>query len=198
DWAGNPMDQNGNGTAGEVPQDRFTAKFVIQTTYTFTNSTAVTIRDLSKAVSSITVNQDITIGAVRVLLNISHTFDNDLYIHLTGPDGTDVMLVYRRGLSGDNFTKTILDDTATKFIGDGSAPFTGSFRPEEPLSAFAGKNARGTWQLWVEDQQKGDSGKINSWSLILDAGASVTAAALSDPNAGEEIVQGGTVRAPSA
>ncbi|MBI1914781.1 MAG: S8 family serine peptidase [Planctomycetes bacterium] len=197
DWSGNPMDQNGNGTAGEVPQDRFTAKFVIQPTYTFTNSTAVPIRDLSKAVSSITVNQDLTIGAVRVQLNLSHTFDNDLYIHLTGPDGTDVMLVYRRGLSGDNFTNTILDDTATKFIGNGSAPFTGSFRPEQPLSAFAAKNARGTWQLWVEDQQAGDSGKINSWSLIIDAGASATAAALSDPDVVEQREEGGTVRAAS-
>src|SRR5262249_46817539 len=88
DWSGNPMDQNGNGIGGEVPQDRFTARFVIQPTYTFTNSTAVPIPDLGKGVSSITVNQDIPIGAVQVLLNISHTFDNDLYIHVKAPDDT--------------------------------------------------------------------------------------------------------------
>jgi subtilisin family serine protease/subtilisin-like proprotein convertase family protein len=196
DWAGNPMDQNGNGTNGEVPQDRFTAQFVIQPTYTFTNSTVVPVPDLGRGISSITVNQDIPIGAVRVLLNISHTFDNDLYIHLKAPDGTDVMLVYRRGYAGHNFTNTLLDDTATTFIGDGTAPFTGSYRPESPLSVLAGKNARGTWQLWVEDQQYLDSGQINSWSLIIDARASATAAALAIPESGDALVSMESAAAP--
>src|SRR5262249_34412066 len=138
------------------------------------------------------------IGAVRVLLNISHTFDNDLYIHVKAPDDTDVTLVYRRGLSGDNFTNTLLDDTAATFIGDGTAPFTGSFRPEEPRAAFKGKNARGTWQLWAEDQQAQDSGKINSWSLIIDAAASATAASLSDLDGVKGMEEAATVRAASA
>src|SRR5439155_14431081 len=88
-------------------------------------------------------------------------------LHLVGPDGTDVLLVNRRGGEGDNFTNTKFDDGAAVGIADGHAPFTGSFRPESPLSAFDGKNARGAWRLVVEDREMGDSGKIVSWSLMI-------------------------------
>jgi subtilisin-like proprotein convertase family protein len=40
-----------------------------------------------------------------------------------------------------------------------------SFRPEQSLTAFDGKNARGTWQLWVDDLATFDTGRINSWSV---------------------------------
>src|SRR5262249_40088407 len=156
------------GVHGEVPGDRATVTFTITGTFTYTNNTKVAIPDLGKGTTSISVGQNFTVGAVRVQLNITHTFDHDLFIHLVGPDGTDVTLGLRRGDAGHNFTNTLFDDNATTPIANGSAPFTGTYKPEQPLSAFAGKSAKGTWQLWAEDQQACDSGTLNSWTLFLD------------------------------
>jgi subtilisin family serine protease len=162
DVAGNPLAQSG-----------YTTSFVIQPTNVFSNNTKIAIPDFNVvpgvASSPVTVGSDITIGKVQVLINISHTCDNDLYIHLRGPDGTDVVLADRRGLYGHNYTNTYFDDAATTPISAGTAPFTGTFSPDMPLSAFNGKDAKGTWKLIVEDRQSIDTGTINSWSLIIQA-----------------------------
>ena len=169
DLAGNEMDQNLNGVNGEAGKDVSTTTFTIAGTYTFTNNTSVPIPDLGTGSTSITINQDLIIGKATVLININHTFDNDLYITLVAPDGTTVVLVNRRGGSGQNFTNTRFDDAATTPIGSGTAPFSGTYQPEAeaPLSLLAGKDARGTWKLVAQDQQAGDSGTLLSWSLTL-------------------------------
>src|SRR5262249_5966104 len=123
DWAGNPMDQNGNGINGEAGKDADSIPFTIASVLTFTNTTPATVPDLGKAISPITINQDLTIGDLNVKLNVTHTFDHDLYIHLVAPDGTDVVLVNRRGDAGHNFTDTVFHDDAPTPIGLASAPF---------------------------------------------------------------------------
>ena len=45
------------------------------------------------------------------------------------------------------------------------APFTGSFRPFEPLSAFDGQPATGTWRLVVRDREFLEAGTLNGWRL---------------------------------
>jgi serine protease len=74
-------------------------------------------------------------------------------------------LFNRHGGSGDNLTNTVFDDGAAVSIGAGAAPFTGSFRPFEPLSAFNGQQIQGTWKLRVVDNAAEDVGTLNSWSL---------------------------------
>jgi hypothetical protein len=76
-----------------------------------------------------------------------------------------VLLANRRGSSGDNFTDTVFDDEAATAIGSGAAPFTGSFRPEEPLSALDGKSITGQWKLRVSDQAGEDTGTLDSWGI---------------------------------
>ncbi len=104
---------------------------------------------------------------VNVTLNISHTWDEDLSVFLTAPNGTVVQLFSGLGGSADNFTNTTLDDEAGASITTGSAPFTGSFRPQGLLSAFDGDNANGVWVLDVGDAFSADGGAINSWSLHI-------------------------------
>ena len=96
---------------------------------------------------------------------ITHTFDGDLVISVIGPDGTTVLLSNRRGGGGDNFTDTVFDDEAATAISAGSAPFTGSFRPEQPLSAFDGKPAAGQWKLRISDEAGDDTGTLSGWGL---------------------------------
>lgn len=172
DVAGNPMDQNANGLAGEAA-DTYTVSFSVAppASQVYTNTRAAPIRDYRTTVSTITIGQDLAIADLDVVLNISHTFDGDLYVYLRGPDGTRVNLVRFRGGSGDHFSNTTLDDEAALGIGLGRAPFQGSFRPEQSLSAFDGKNARGTWTLYVYDAARYDTGRLNAWSLRITPAA---------------------------
>lgn len=176
DLAGNKMNQDGDTINGELTQDVYSASFTqtSTTTFNFYNTTVAAIKDLTKTVSYITINQDITISDLNVAINVTHTYDSDLIISLKSPTGVVSTLSYRRGGSSDNFLSTIFDDEATKAISSGIAPFTGSFKPETLLSAFDGLNARGVWTLTVEDKATYDTGKLNSWALSL-TGASQTA-----------------------
>jgi len=116
--------------------------------------------------ATINVTDNKVISDVNVTINsLTHTYDGDIVIHLIGPDNTDVILSNHRGTSGDNYTNTVFDDSAATPISAGTAPFTGSFIPDAPLSAFNGKNALGAWKLFVVDSVNVDSGTITSWTL---------------------------------
>lgn len=180
------MDQDYDGINGEATQDQYAATFTLSGTATFSaTDVPKSIYDLSSTVSYLTINQDLTIADLNVRLNITHTWDSDLYLHVRSPAGTDVVLSNRRGGSADNFQNTTFDDEASVAIGSGLAPFSGTYRPEQLLSAFDGKNARGTWQLWVEDRALGDTGKLNSWSLIITSnGSSASSTAIAGSTRG--------------
>jgi subtilisin-like proprotein convertase family protein len=136
--------------------------------------TNVNSTDVPKAIPTLgTVTSTLSIagaGAIQDLdvriPNLTHTFDGDLEITLFAPGGSpSVTLVNNRGGSGDNFTNTVFDDEAATAISAGAAPFTGSFRPESPLSVFDGISQAGTWTLRIEDQVSGDSGTLNAWGV---------------------------------
>ena len=88
-------------------------------------------------------------------------------------ENTIVVLTSDNGGGSDNYTGTVFDDAASGSIVAGSAPFTGTYAPEEPLSTFAGENTLGAWSLQVVDDFNADGGTINAWSLdfTLDMGA---------------------------
>lgn len=105
------------------------------------------------------------ISDLNVVVNITHGWDSDLSLRLRGPDGTTVTLSNRRGGNGNNYTDTVFDDEATRTIASGTPPFTGSYRPETPLSAFDGKTTNGTWILEIQDHISDQDGVLNGWQL---------------------------------
>lgn len=108
-----------------------------------------------------------TISDLNVKLSINHTRDSDLRARLIGPNGEMVWLFQNVGGNGVNFTNTVLDDEAQASLpttGAG-APFTGSYKPLESLSAFDGKSVRGVWQLQVIDNAASFTGSLQSWCL---------------------------------
>ncbi len=131
--------------------------------------TPVTIPDnnTTGVTSTINVPDLDTVVDVNVTVNVQHTWDGDVTMYLIGPNGTQVTLVARRGSSGDNFVNTVFDDQATTPISSGTVPFTGSFKPELPLSALNGISAAGAWKLKATDSVTGDSGQILNWTLSL-------------------------------
>ena len=167
DLAGNKMNQDGDGTNGEAVQDAFAGTYNISTSYTFNNSRVVTIRDVSTITSSITINQNINIKDLNVLINVSHTADSDLLITLKSPTGQVCVLSNRNGGLGDNFVNTIFDSDVATSLASGNAPFNGTFRPDGTLTVFNNKSAKGVWTLTIEDKAHGDIGKLNFWKLNI-------------------------------
>jgi subtilisin-like proprotein convertase family protein len=103
-------------------------------------------------------------------VGIDHTFVRDLVATLTSPSGTSVAVFSRDGGAGVNICQAVFDDSATTSIDDATgddAPFTGTWRPSEPLSTFIGEVADGTWELNVADVAGLDTGSLRSVSLHL-------------------------------
>jgi len=109
-----------------------------------------------------------SISEIKVHMDISHTWDNDLDIRIIAPDGiTAAWLTSDNGGSSDNYTGVTYADDAGTGVVDGTAPFTGQFIPEEALAVFSGMNANGTWTLEVTDDLGGDVGTLNKWSISV-------------------------------
>jgi subtilisin-like proprotein convertase family protein len=125
------------------------------------------IRDYTTTVSTITVPSDFVISKLTVTLNIAHTYDSDLVIQLVSPAGRVITLANRRGGSGDNYSVTTFDSTASLSIAYGTAPFNGTYAPEGSLKTFNTLDAKGTWQLRVSDVAAYDTGTLKSWSLTI-------------------------------
>jgi hypothetical protein len=102
-----------------------------------------------------------------------HTRDSDLEISLIHQSVTDTV-VYQVGGTGANFIRTVLDDSALTPIANGSAPFTGTFRPTRPLSQFLNADPDGAWILRVYDRASGNTGMLKAWSLTLTVSPTTT------------------------
>jgi hypothetical protein len=125
--------------------------------------------------------QDGAVTAVSsVGVRITHTFDEDLTIVLVSPGGRVVPLAQNRGSSGDGYgtgatncggSLVLFGDTFGPSIvspgNTGSGPITGSFKPEQPLSAVVGGPARGNWVVLASDGDGGDEGTLDAVSLNL-------------------------------
>jgi subtilisin-like proprotein convertase family protein len=125
--------------------------------------------------------------------NIQHTFAGDLDITIQSPAGTVVTVTTDNGGGNDNvFDGTLWDDSANP---SGLPPYGSNnglvtdhayadltlaspLAPEEALSAFVGENPNGTWTITISDDQAGDGGSLNGWSVeVVTFPAPVVAAA---------------------
>jgi subtilisin-like proprotein convertase family protein len=103
---------------------------------------------------------------INVKVSISHTNLKDINLYLVSPSGRKVMLSTKNGISLDNYTNTVFNDEASLFINQGRPPYTGSFRPEAPLSAFDDTSSNGNWSLKIVNAG-GFQGSLTSFCLIL-------------------------------
>jgi len=124
---------------------------------------------------------DVTVSDLNLVFeNLQHTWMADLSIALVSPSGTRAHIIrsdYEGAGDGplgsdDNFIGTILDDQAPTNIGDGNAPYTGSFNVNfgdisNPLGVFNGESALGTWTVEITDWFSADQGTLNEWGLTF-------------------------------
>jgi len=117
--------------------------------------------------SILNIAEEGVVTDVAVLININHTWVSDLDISLTSPSGTIIELSSDNGGNGDNYTNTIFASEASVSITNASAPFTGSFLPEDDLSLLYGETSAGNWILTVVDDTAQDGGSIEEFTLDL-------------------------------
>jgi subtilisin-like proprotein convertase family protein len=156
---------------------------------TYTSSPGLAIPDDAAPAGvsdTITVGDSFNVLDIKVALNISHTWVGDLCVLLSKDGGPDVVLMQRIndatglacdgegccGCSSDNVDCTLWDGAADA-VNDQcgwSGALTGTYYSESfNLSTFAGGDSAGDWTITVNDGAAGDTGTLNSWSLILTA-----------------------------
>jgi trimeric autotransporter adhesin len=133
---------------------------------------------------SVTMPVGATIDSIRVKINLTHTFDGDLNIHLRSPNTQVVNLISRRGGSGEDMVNTqISSNTANASMASGAAPFANAlFRadlatitttvPATTTNTFsslfvAGTGAPQTWTISVHDMAAVDVGILQDWSITI-------------------------------
>ncbi|WP_423454454.1 IPTL-CTERM sorting domain-containing protein [Ottowia sp. VDI28] len=137
-------------------------------------SAPITVSGLTQPIAKVTLSIDGTTctsaqGATTV--GIDHSFVNDLQISLRAPSGTSVLVINRTDGGGNNLCQVVLDDDSSgpsiQSVASASAPFTGTYTPNAPLSAFMGEDANGVWELQAQDFFISDIGSIRAWTLNL-------------------------------
>ena len=118
-----------------------------------TANLAIPDNNATGVTSTQTYTQTGTVAAVKVRVNITHTYQGDLEVALIAPDNTTVLLHNLTGGSTDNINTEYPDLTA----------------PAQSLSAFTGKAINGAWRLRVRDLAAIDTGTLVSWTLSLQA-----------------------------
>ncbi|MER7764995.1 M4 family metallopeptidase [Streptomyces sp. NPDC097619] len=109
----------------------------------FENTTDYTISDNATVESPITVNRSGNApAALKVDVNIVHTYVGDLVVDLVAPDGSVYNLRNRTGGSADNIVQQFTVNASSEV-------------------------AQGVWKLRVRDAASLDTGYINSWKLTF-------------------------------
>ncbi len=118
-----------------------------------------------ETLSSIEVDFNSTIIDLDVLVDLDHSYTDDLTLYLEAPNGERILLSRALGDAGDNYTQTTFDQEATLNIIQSQPPFTGSFVPLQDLSILYGTSSYGTWKLIVLDQYQDDTGTLLQFKL---------------------------------
>lgn len=100
------------------------------------------------------------ITRVEVFIDITHTYQGDLRVALTSPEGTMVELHNRSGSSTDNIYGWYPEELSP--VGD--------------LNDFLGEAMLGEWTLFVSDNAGSDIGVLNEWCIKVTYAAEPLAA----------------------
>lgn len=126
------------------------------------SSPNVNIPDNNKngIVDTIEFLDEALVSSVKVTVDITHTYRNDLVVTLSNPLGISVVLHSRSGMSADDL-KAMFDDAS---------------KPE--LKNFIGHSIKGKWKLHVQDLAPLDVGSLNHWELEIQTVKTITSASV--------------------
>ncbi|MFA5403777.1 MAG: M28 family peptidase [Ignavibacteria bacterium] len=146
------------------PQSVYT--YYVWSATTYTSNQNKQILDNEYTYDTIYIPQQGIIEDVELNLNLIHANDGDILITLI-KDATINNLSQFNGDGGQNYTNTMFDDSATVLITQGTPPFTGQFKPQNPMTGFRSKQMQGNWILRIYDIRAGNTGNLLNWTLNL-------------------------------
>ncbi|WP_111308890.1 zinc-dependent metalloprotease [Confluentibacter sediminis] len=166
----------------------FAINYTINTTCHPTYASALNLNlpvsDTQEANNIINVPDLGIISNVKVNVDISHTYVEDLVVTVTHPNGTSSSKLWNRNCSSQSNIVMTFDDW-TNTINCNSTGAGNTYAPTELLDVFNGLNAVGNWKINVKDLDAiGDNGVLNSWSLDICTQTS----SITNPNIEENII----------
>ena len=162
-----------------VPESTSVSGFSASTTtFTYEDTTAGAVGAGTPCgtplVRNLVVGDTFTVSDASFGFNGSHPYRGDFQVTLESPAGTRVVVLEDNGADSNNDYDILLDDSAPGSINDGdaddtSAPFYDrDVTSSNPLAAFNGEAANGTWRVEICDTFSGaDDGTYNRSQLVL-------------------------------
>jgi Subtilase family/FlgD Ig-like domain len=157
------------GSGATAPTRLFKYWVATLATQTYTNNTGLSWGIFSPGykLSTISIPDSRTIIDMNVTLDYTAT-DDDMTISLENPETVPTASGIATNNTGSNYSNTTVDDEATTAFTDGSAPYSGSFLPDNHMLGFDGKNSSGTWTLRTYVSNSFTfGGTLNSWSITV-------------------------------
>ncbi len=105
------------------------------------------------------------ISDLKISFDITHSYVGDLLVQLQHPNGSDFVTVWNRTCNSTRYQDINLTLEDGQSIINCASPTTGTYAPENPLSAFNGLEMNGDWTLVIIDFFNGDIGTLNNWSM---------------------------------
>ncbi|MEL6370598.1 MAG: proprotein convertase P-domain-containing protein [Pseudomonadota bacterium] len=131
----------------------------------------------SPLIRTISVADSFVIGDLDVGFLAQHSWRTDVQVDLTSPQSTTVRIIEAPANLNRNNYNVLLDDDAATTINTGfhnsndslaATPFDNTVAPDNPLSAYNGENAAGTWTLTICDTFPGaDDGEFREAALFF-------------------------------
>ncbi|GAB5564779.1 MAG: hypothetical protein Wins2KO_18420 [Winogradskyella sp.] len=147
-------------------------------------------------VTTLNIPDSNVIGDVKINVDVTHSYINDLVVELQHPNGSTETTVWDRECGSQDDFDVIFEDGAGAIAC--ASPTTGTFSPSSPLNVFSGLNSQGDWTLTLTDFWNADPGTLNDWyvevcttteTLLVDDVEMNTLAIYPNPNNGSFNVQ---------
>ena len=172
-WRVTPSNQCGSGVSSNATVYNFKTGVLVcgAAVFNATNFTNATIASVANSSASVpvTVTGGHTIGSMKVRLNLTHTYIQDMTISLVGPAsiGSPEVILFKEACGDHDNINCTLDDNGEAPQCSGIPSVSGLIAPYEALSAFNNLPANGEWILKIKDPYNGDGGTVNSFSIDI-------------------------------
>jgi subtilisin-like proprotein convertase family protein len=172
-WRVTPVNQCGSGVSSNATVYNFKTGVLVcgAAVFNATNFTNATIASVANSSASVpvTVTGGHTIGSMKVRLNLTHTYIQDMTISLVGPAsiGSPEVILFKEACGDHDNINCTLDDNGEAPQCSGIPSVSGLIAPYEALSAFNNLPANGEWILKIKDPYNGDGGTVNSFSIDI-------------------------------
>lgn len=148
-------------------------------------SRSLSVAGLASPVTKVTLSVTFTkcddsISSTGVCLGLGEPFYDEMGLRLTSPTGVVVVLIAPSitftvgGVAPGRTSTFVFDDDAaapvSASMSAGGIVSSGTYRPQNPLSAFNGINGNGSWTISIEDGGRRDPLSLNNWTLSVVGG----------------------------